>query len=336
MISSDAELQQAVEQMQRLYQVLAGLRRKVEPDRPELFAVIAEGPMDLVRQLQEQVDAYVGLAALREREADVWLRIHGPQIVWDDAPTSVVTAFVDSLRKGVQMVAEFLDTGTLTTRPTNELKHACDLRLLALAKGSVQVGLRLPEGLAAGSKRGVAEEALARYLRVAAWAAGDDDQAIDARVTDPERRVLLNAVKPLVPRQRGVVEFVELHGRRVGGRAVRLTRQSRRRLDDALDRLVMEQIETRGGVLREIDLDERTFLLRQGDDPAQIRCSFPDELYEAAKEAFDRPVRVSGVMRPPAGRRGAPLLYVQRIEVLDEVPGEEDAGQDDGGQPADL
>jgi hypothetical protein len=327
MISSDAELQQAVEQMQRLYQVLAGLRRKVEPDRPELFAVIAEGPIELLRQLREDMDAYVGLAALREQEADLWLRIHGPGVVWDDAPTSVVTAFVDSLRKGVQMVAELIDTGTLTTRPTKELMQACDLRLLAIAAGSVQVGLRLPEGLAAGSKRGVAEEALARYLKVAAWV-GQDDQPIEDWVPGPEWRVLLNAVKPLVPRQRGGVEYVELHGRRVGGQAVRLTRQSRRRLDEALDRLVTERIETREGVLREIDLDQRTFLLRQRDDPAQVRCSFPDELYEAAKEAFDRAVRVSGVMRPPGGRRGTPELDAERIEVLEEPGGEEDAGEE--------
>ena len=100
---------------------------------------------------------------------------------------------------------------------------------------------------------------------------------------------------------------------------MRLTRHTHQRLDDALDRLVMDRIETRTGVLREIDLDERTFLLRHGDDPAQIRCSFPNELYEAAKEAFDRPVRVSGVMRTPGGRRGATLLEVERFEVLDEA-----------------
>ncbi len=324
MISSDAELQQAVEQMQRLYRVLISLRREVEPDNLGLFEVMAEGPRDLLHQLQEQVDTYVGVAALREQEADLWLRIHGPEVVWNDTPTSVLTAFVDSLRKGVQMVAEFLDTGTLTTRPTKELKHACDLRLVGLAPGSVQIGLRLPATGAAEAKRDVAEEALAQYLDVITWAAADEDRDIDALIPDMQRRkILLNAVKPLLPPKRGGVDFIELHGRRVGQRPVRLTRQTHQRLDDALDRLVMDRIETRTGVLREIDLDERTFLLRHGDDPAQIRCSFPDELYEVAKEAFDRPVRVSGVMRTPGGRRGATLLDVERIEVLDEALGDE-------------
>jgi hypothetical protein len=327
MISSDEELQQAVEQMQRLYRVLASQRRELaEVGNPGLFAVVAEGPLDLLHQLQQQVDAYVGVAALREQEADVWLRIHGPEIVWDDAPTSVLTAFVDSLRKGVQMVAEFVDTGTLTTRPTNELKHACDLRLVGLAPGSVQLGLRLPSTGAAAGKRAVAEEALARYLDVVAWAAADEDRDIDAQIPNlSERKVLLNAVKPLLPPKRGGVDFIELRGRRVGNRPMRLTRQTHQRLDDALDRLVVaaDQIEIRTGVLREIDLDERTFWLRRSDDPAQIRCSFPDELYEAAKEAFDRPVSVSGVMRTPGGRRGGTLLEVERIEVLDEAAGDE-------------
>jgi hypothetical protein len=324
MIRSDDELRQALEQMERLYRVLASSRREVEGDNPGLFAVMAEGPRDLLHQIQEQVDAYVGLAQLRDQEADLWLRIHGPEIVWDDAPTSVLTAFVDALRKGVQMVAEFIDTGTLTTRPTNELKHACDLRLVGLASGSVQVGLRLPATAAAQAKRAIVEAALDDYLDVAAWAAGAQDRAIDEQVPDPQRRkVLLNAVKPLLPPKCGGVDFVELRGRRVRHGELRLTRHTHQRLDDALDRLVVDRIETRTGVLREIDLDERTFLLRHGDAPEQIRCSFPDELYEAAKAAFDRPVRVSGVMRAPGGRRGATLLDVERIETVDEGPGDE-------------
>ena len=74
MISSDPELQQAVEQMQRLYQVLAGLRRKIEPDNAALFALMAEGPTDMLQELQEQVDAYVGLAGLHEQEGDPRIR----------------------------------------------------------------------------------------------------------------------------------------------------------------------------------------------------------------------------------------------------------------------
>ena len=66
MISSDEGLRQAVEQMQRLYRVLASLRREVERDNPGLFVVMAEGPLELLHQIEEQVDAYVGLAELRE------------------------------------------------------------------------------------------------------------------------------------------------------------------------------------------------------------------------------------------------------------------------------
>lgn len=162
---------------------------------------------------------------------------------------------------------------------------------------------------------------------MAAWAASAEDAELDAGEPDPQRRkVLLNAVKPLIPPKRGRVEFIELHGRQVRGQAVRLTRSSHQRLDEALDRLAAGRSETKIGVLREIDLDERTFLLRRGDDPAEIRCSFPDELYEIAKDAFDRWVRVSGSMGTRAVRRGAAALDVQRIEVLDEAPGDEEPG----------
>jgi hypothetical protein len=68
MISSEPELQQAIEQMQRLEQVLAGLRRKIEPDNAALFAVMAEGPMDMLQELEEQVDAWHALERRRKFE----------------------------------------------------------------------------------------------------------------------------------------------------------------------------------------------------------------------------------------------------------------------------
>lgn len=327
MISSDAELQQALEQTFRLYQVLAGLRRKHAPGNDARYALMAEGPLDLLQQLQAQIDGYVGMAGLREGSADLWLRIHGPGIELDDAPTSLITTPVDALRKGVQMVAELLDTGSLATRPTKDLMSACDLRLAGLMPGSVQIGLRLPQTAEAEPKARVAQEALNRYLDVASWAASGEQDALAAREPDPQRRkVLLQAVKALVPSKRGRVDFVELRGRSVGPEAVRLTRHAHKRLDEALDRLVEDRSVTRTGVVREIDLDQQTFLLRNGDDPTEIRCSFPDELYEVTKEAFDRQVRVSGSMGPPAVRRGAAVLRVQRIEVVEDASGDDEAG----------
>jgi hypothetical protein len=59
MIQNEGQLQQALQQIQNLYVALDGLRVEVFPKNPRNFAVLAEGPLEQIRQLQLQVDAYV-------------------------------------------------------------------------------------------------------------------------------------------------------------------------------------------------------------------------------------------------------------------------------------
>ena len=64
MITNDIELHQTLDQMERMYRVLATLRRDVYPVNPRQFAVMAEGPQDELQRLQEQIDAYTGRVEL--------------------------------------------------------------------------------------------------------------------------------------------------------------------------------------------------------------------------------------------------------------------------------
>ena len=73
----------------------------------------------------------------------------------------------------------------------------------------------------------MAREALADCLDVAAWVdSGQDLSAIQERFPNPDHlRLLLNALKTLMPRPRGTIERVELTGREMpnGRPAIRLT-----------------------------------------------------------------------------------------------------------------
>ena len=66
MITNDAELSQALEQMQRMYRALAALRRDVYPINPQQFALLAEGPQDEIERFQQQIDAYTGRTELAD------------------------------------------------------------------------------------------------------------------------------------------------------------------------------------------------------------------------------------------------------------------------------
>jgi hypothetical protein len=59
MIGTDAQLQQAIEQIERLYRGLDSLRADILPKNPRNFALLAEGPLDEIQKLQTEISVYV-------------------------------------------------------------------------------------------------------------------------------------------------------------------------------------------------------------------------------------------------------------------------------------
>jgi hypothetical protein len=56
---NEAQLQQALEQIENLCRAMQGLRADIFPKNPRNFAILAEGPLDEIRKLQALVDEYV-------------------------------------------------------------------------------------------------------------------------------------------------------------------------------------------------------------------------------------------------------------------------------------
>jgi hypothetical protein len=61
MIRNDAELAQSIEQMERMYRALARLRADIAPVNYANFQLLAEGPIDEIRKLRGEIDAYLGI-----------------------------------------------------------------------------------------------------------------------------------------------------------------------------------------------------------------------------------------------------------------------------------
>ena len=59
MIQTEAQLRQALEQMENLCQAVQSLRAELFPKNPRNFAILAEGPVDEIRKLQVSVDDYL-------------------------------------------------------------------------------------------------------------------------------------------------------------------------------------------------------------------------------------------------------------------------------------
>jgi hypothetical protein len=327
MIHNDEQLKQTRDAINDLESGLTALKRDVLPLNPSRFALMAEPVVSHIRELRAQIEEYVGVASAISEEAEVWMRLEGPEIELGDAPTSVVTTMLELLRRGVQSVAEFLQRGAVGARPTADMKQACDLRIVGWMPGSVQVGLRLPEPLST-SQEGFrladqAREAFKLYLEAASWIGSEQDNAsLEQRIPDAEqRRLLLRQVARVVPRPRGATEVVELSGRGLPQGPARLRRESRARIRAAVSTITLQELARADGLLREIDLDERSFIVRTPDGAGnETKCEIPtgaDDLLEIAKDALDHPVVVRGTRLTDPTRRKVHPLQVLEIEVLD-------------------
>jgi hypothetical protein len=59
MIETGEQLYQAIEQMGRMQRILESYRNEILTRNPSNFAVLAEGPLEQLRQLQQQIDEYI-------------------------------------------------------------------------------------------------------------------------------------------------------------------------------------------------------------------------------------------------------------------------------------
>jgi transcription termination factor NusB len=59
MIETAEQLYQAIEQMGRMQRVLESYRHEILTQNPRNFAMLAEGPLEQLRQLQSQIDDYL-------------------------------------------------------------------------------------------------------------------------------------------------------------------------------------------------------------------------------------------------------------------------------------
>lgn len=71
MIENDGELGQALEAMGMMYRAMASLRKDVLPKSRQWFNLMAEGPVDEIRKIQAEIDAYTGLDQVEIADEDV-------------------------------------------------------------------------------------------------------------------------------------------------------------------------------------------------------------------------------------------------------------------------
>jgi hypothetical protein len=66
MKNTEAILAQTVEELERMNAALIGLRRELLPAQPRKFAILAEGPLEEIRWLRDEIEALAAAVAANE------------------------------------------------------------------------------------------------------------------------------------------------------------------------------------------------------------------------------------------------------------------------------
>ena len=69
MNTTEANLDQTVEQLERMNAALIALRRELLPGQPRKFAILAEGPLEEIRRLRDEIEHLTGNLAAAEAAA---------------------------------------------------------------------------------------------------------------------------------------------------------------------------------------------------------------------------------------------------------------------------
>ena len=66
MNNTAAILEQTVEQLERMNTALSALRRELLPRQPRKFAILAEGPLEEIRRLRDEIEHLTGTLVAAE------------------------------------------------------------------------------------------------------------------------------------------------------------------------------------------------------------------------------------------------------------------------------
>ncbi|NOT02817.1 MAG: hypothetical protein HOP29_19635 [Phycisphaerales bacterium] len=323
MIANDQQLKVVRQQLERVETALSSIKRDVLPKSETRFRLMAEGYLDQIGDLRQQIDEYLGVSSAIEAQTELVIALSGKNVSLGEARSSMVTRTLEAFRRGMQTLMGLNRSEALKPkgggRREGWIERLCDPPLIGLGRGSVKICLGEPRDdgqLFLEEDRRAYKSTLDVLLGGLAWASelGGDRPLQDAK----SWHTVLSVVRQLVPPRFGEVEEINFSGRLVGiGRSYALKKATRERIDAEIKRVTpTEEYSTMEGTIREIDLDAKTFMLRERpDNLPELPCEY-DELNEGDVRAnLAAKVSVCGILRT-SGKAKRQTMDVETVEPL--------------------
>lgn len=327
MIKTDEEYKSSKQALEAAEEALLALKKKVYDSDPELYHVLSEPYIDYITKLSHETRSYLGLVSAEESGIPLWLRIEGPHIGAGDVPISLLSNFLNDLKLGTQRVSQFIDRKTPAGvgRPEEIFRQLTNFRIKVLP-GSLRVGMSFPiptkqARLDDEPFPNLAEEAVKKILLGISWAVGREEADIEELFPEQEERYLvLKEIDKISPQPGGEIDRIEFRGKIVEKDRLLLVAKHSGKIKDAIYQARSPESTELEGEVREIDLDQKRFILRnipeeqQIDKMAYIHCRFETDSEDEAIRAINKNVKVIGLLYRPT--KGKPYMKLERTEIL--------------------
>jgi len=317
MIANDVELGRTRVQLIELETALADLKRRVYDLNRERFHLMSESYLSEIEMLRSRIDEYLGVTAARQLSSDFILKIESPSLAEGIAPAFVVNRAIGGLQAGLQKLGEFVVKarhGFGPNIPSHLLAQEFDLEVVSVAPGSFEVGLRLSSRGRIDIPRESFGEAAQILIETAVHVSRRDatPELMTELLPDLSSQLqVLHALKEISPSTRRKEITVSLQARSFGEQFVGFNVDTRKYLTSLIRSRRRDATET--GVIREVDLDKRTFKLRT--TTTTLRCRYSGWADDVMANALGHRARVSGIAEiAPDGRISS--FAARRLELL--------------------
>jgi hypothetical protein len=259
----------------------------------------------------------LGIQTAREASSDFVLKIVSPLLAEGIAPAQIVNRAIGGLQRGLQRLGEFVartQFGFGENIPSHTLARQFELEVVAVNPGSFEVGVRLSGAGRLEVPFESVNEAVRRFGSAARHISMGEatPEYLAELVSDLNAQLqLLQAFKDIAPSTRRRDLTISLVAQSAGDEPVTFTPVTRAYITSLIRSRSQHATET--GVVREVDLDKRTFKLRT--DTTTLRCRFSEGSEEMMTNTLGRRARISGTAK--IATDGSILSFLtERLELL--------------------
>lgn len=323
MIKSDEEYVNAKQALEEIELSLIDLKKNVYSLNPERYYLMAEPYINYIKKIRLEIDTYSGYMEAVEKSIPLWIRLKGPHIGEGTVQMSVLSDFFNNFKLGIQRIVlySYKDALEKVGRPDEEIRKLCNFKATILP-GSLKIGISFPTyqtqvSLQDKTVRNPVKESVNKLLDAATWSAIPDDKQIEKVFpNEKERKLILFQLDKISPKSNGEISDVEFTGTMISKGHIKLNIQSTDRIKKAISKTIPPQEIIAEGIMREIDLDEKHFYLRERPNhELPIRCQYDETLMEDAIGGLDKRIKISGVLI--RNRLNKPThINVSDIEIL--------------------